>query len=196
MKKGKAPVQLVRPFLDIAKSRLIATLAAAKLPSADDPTNRDPRFTRARLRALLPRLAEEGLDAPRLVLLARRLARAEAALAETAARAFDAIAVKPAKSGQIAFDRAGFAALSPEIALRLLGRAIDEVGDEGPTELGKLETLLATLGTTGGARFRRSLAGALVSLTPSAVTVERAPARARRASSKRRSRPADGRKTR
>ena len=57
-------VRLIRPFLDIAKSRLIATLKAAKIPFADDPTNRDPRFTRARLRGLLPVLAGEGLDAP------------------------------------------------------------------------------------------------------------------------------------
>ncbi|HWF86648.1 MAG TPA: hypothetical protein VG222_17440, partial [Vicinamibacterales bacterium] len=57
------------------------------------------------------------------------------------------------------------------------------VGDEGPVELGKLEALCAVLATTAAdpkARFRRSLAGALVSLTPHAVTVERAPARRRR----------------
>ncbi len=138
-------LSLIRPFLDIPKARLIATLTAAKVPFADDPTNRDPRFTRARLRGLMPRLAEEGLDAPRLALLARRLGRAEAALAAQAGRAFAQLAVKPARTGEIVFDRAGFAALSPEIALRLLGRAIDAVGDEGPVELGKLEALNAAL---------------------------------------------------
>ena len=70
-------VRLIRPFLDIAKSRLIATLKAASIPFANDPTNRDPRFTRARLRGLMPVLAGEGLDVPRLATLARRLARAE-----------------------------------------------------------------------------------------------------------------------
>ena len=54
---------LVRPLLDIPKARLIATLRAAKIPFADDPSNRDPRFTRARLRGLMPALAHEGLDA-------------------------------------------------------------------------------------------------------------------------------------
>src|SRR5581483_8037314 len=87
MKKGSAPLLLVRPFLDIPKSRLIATLEAAEIPFADDPSNRDPRFTRARLRGLMPRLAAEGLDAARLALLARRLSRAEAALCAAAARA-------------------------------------------------------------------------------------------------------------
>ena len=47
---GGAPsLRLVRPLLGIPKARLIATLKAAKIPYADDPSNRDPRFTRARL---------------------------------------------------------------------------------------------------------------------------------------------------
>ena len=180
-------VRLIRPLLDIAKSRLIATLKAAKIPFADDPTNRDPRFTRARLRGLLPVLAGEGLDAPRLATLARRLARAEAALAQAAAEAFDRLAEE--KSGRIAFDRSGFAGLSPEIALRLLGRAIDALGDEGPVELGKLEGLSGALATAladGQGRFRRTLAGAVVTLTATAIMVERAPPRRSRALTKRR----------
>src|SRR5262249_50088507 len=71
---------LVRPLLHIPKSRLIATLEANGLPFADDPSNRDPRFLRARLRRLMPQLAEEGLDARRLVLFANRLRRAEATI--------------------------------------------------------------------------------------------------------------------
>src|SRR6478609_839087 len=75
-----ASVFLVRPFLEIPKSRLVATLRAAGIPCADDPSNRDPRFTRARLRGLMPALAREGLDAHRFALLAQRIRRAEAAL--------------------------------------------------------------------------------------------------------------------
>ena len=56
-------MRLARPLLDIPKSQLIATLSKAKIGFADDPTNRDPRFTRPRLRALMPALAEEGGDA-------------------------------------------------------------------------------------------------------------------------------------
>ncbi|HXD45851.1 MAG TPA: tRNA lysidine(34) synthetase TilS [Pseudolabrys sp.] len=187
-------VQLIRPLLGIPKARLVATLKAARVPFADDPTNRDPRFTRARLRGLMPRLEEEGLGAARLAILARRLARAEAALSQAAAAAFERLAA-PAENGAIAFGRAGFAGLSAEIALRLIGRAIDTAGDEGPAELGKLEALAAALsaalpGPKG--RFRRSLAGAVVSLTPAAVTVERAPPRRSRALTKRRAGPRKG----
>jgi len=189
------PLRLVRPFLDIPKARLIATLKAAKVPFAEDPTNRDPRFTRARLRGLMPILAAEGLDAARLALLARRLARAEAALAAAAAAALCQLAAKPGESGILAFDRTGFLALPGEIAQRVLGRAIDAAGDEGPVELGKLEVLCTALNAAAAdpkARFRRSLAGALVSLTPRTVTVERAPARRRRTLTTRRAAASGG----
>jgi tRNA(Ile)-lysidine synthase len=45
---------LIRPLLQVPKSRLIATLRAARLSYAEDPTNRDPRFARPRWRVLMP----------------------------------------------------------------------------------------------------------------------------------------------
>ena len=50
-----------------------------------------------------------------------------------------------------------FAALPEEIRLRLLLRAIDAFGHEGPAELGKVETLLAALdrAIAASARARR-----------------------------------------
>ena len=73
-------VVLARPFLNVPKSRLVATLDKAKIVFADDPTNHDTAFTRPRLRALLPLLAAEGGDARGLARLAARLARANAAV--------------------------------------------------------------------------------------------------------------------
>src|SRR5712675_1530801 len=71
---------LARPFLDISKSQLIATLRKAKVGFAQDPTNRDLNFTRPRIRTLMPVLAAEGGDTRNLVRLASRLARANAAV--------------------------------------------------------------------------------------------------------------------
>src|SRR5258708_1171913 len=71
---------LARPFLDISKSQLIATLKKAKVGFVEDPTNRDLNFTRPRIRAVMPVLAAEGGDTRNLVRLASRLARANAAL--------------------------------------------------------------------------------------------------------------------
>ena len=69
---------LVRPLLPISKARLLATLKAAGVAHSEDPSNLDPRFARPRLRALMPALASEGLDARCLARLALRMRRAEA----------------------------------------------------------------------------------------------------------------------
>jgi tRNA(Ile)-lysidine synthase len=175
-------LQLVRPLLDIAKTRLIATCKAAKIPYADDPSNRDPRFTRARLRGLMPALAREGLTAARLAQLARRLKRADRAIEASVDRAEADLASRSKET--ISFEAAGFSRLPAETALRLLGRAVAEAGDEGPVELSKLESLNAGLKSAQNAhpvRFRRTLAGALVTLDKSRIVVERAPARRGRA---------------
>lgn len=174
-------IALVRPLLLVPKTRLIATLKAAKVPYADDPTNRDPRFARPRLRTLLPVLAGEGLTMERLGRLARRAGRLEAAMERVVAAAASALApeVWP-RGGPVTFEARAFLDLPAEIALRLLGRAVDRAGDEGPVELGKLEALLDAfyLDSTSG-RFRRTLAGAIVTLKSGTLTVERAPARRR-----------------
>ncbi len=180
MTEKDRPLCLVRPLLDMPKTRLVATLKAAKIPYADDPSNRDPRFTRARLRGLMADLAAEGLSAARLALLARRLQRAERALVALSDRAAADLAVPTAVAGGLAYDAGGFARLPAEIALRLIGRALGEAGDEGPVELAKLESLKTALDkaqSAGQRRFRRSLAGALVTLTGGQILVTRAPPR-------------------
>jgi tRNA(Ile)-lysidine synthase len=181
-------LKLVRPLLDIPKARLIATLKSAKISFAEDPSNRDPRFTRARVRPLMHLLEDEGITAARLALLARRLKRADAALEAAVDRAFAEIAQASAPKGLV-FDAVLFAKLPAEVAIRLLGRAVRQIGDEGPVELAKLESLadvLAAAQKSGLRRLRRSLAGALVTLSKSLILVERAPPRRGRNLTKRR----------
>jgi tRNA(Ile)-lysidine synthase len=178
-----ASVFLVRPLLGIPKARLVATLQAAKIPCADDPSNHDPRFTRTRLRALMPALAGEGLDARRFSLLARRVRRADAAIELAVAAAAAALSDDAwSARGPIVVAADGFATLPAEVALRLLGQAIARVGDEGPVQLGKLESLADALAAAPvGVRFRRTLAGAVVTLDRARIAIERAPARRDRA---------------
>jgi tRNA(Ile)-lysidine synthase len=199
-------VRLARPFLDVSKSQLIATLNKAKLGFADDPTNRDVNFTRPRLRALMPALAAEGGDARNLARLAQRLARANAAvevLADGAERYLalrDRAASRAAPGFAMSFDATAFAAMPEEIRLRLLKRAIDRFGHEGPAELGKVEALLAAMDRAVAEKpesrrprpdrpgnrpmirpgLKQTLAGALVSLTGGRIRVEPAPPRRRR----------------
>jgi tRNA(Ile)-lysidine synthase len=133
---------------------------------------------------VMPALAREGLDARRLALLARRLRRAEAAIEMAVGVAAAALSEAPwSDRGQIAFDAEKFTNLPAEVALRLLGRAIAHAGDAGSVQLGKLETLHAALGDanasdrTKAVCLRRTLGGALVTLTETRLVIERAPAR-------------------
>jgi tRNA(Ile)-lysidine synthase len=168
---------LLRPLLHIPKVRLVATLRAAGIAYSEDPSNRDPRFTRTRLRALMPDLAREGLSAPGLSRFAARMRRADTTIEFAVAAARNALAPEPwSKSGPVRFDTARFANLPAEVALRLLGRAVGWTGREGPVELAKLETLYAEM-RQSATRLRRTLAGALITLDDDWIVVERAPAR-------------------
>jgi tRNA(Ile)-lysidine synthase len=185
MRGAKGSPALVRPLLDVAKARLIATLRAAGIAHVEDPSNDDPRFARVRWRKLAPALAAEGLTAERLVQLARRVRRNEAAIEAVVTAAFDRLGSRPAAT-TIEFDAKGLRAAPAEIVLRLIGRAAAEVGDEGPVELGKLESMCESLaGALAGppGRFRRTLAGAMVSLQSGRLIVQRAPPRRHRSQS-------------
>src|SRR5712671_1375241 len=192
---------LARPFLDISKSQLIATLRKAKVGFAEDPTNRDTSFTRPRLRTLMPVLAAEGGDTRNLVRLASRLARANAAvevLVDGAERylalrdrqalhsGFNAETFDAGRLDAKSFDAKAFAAMPDEIRLRLLQRVIDRIGHEGPAELGKVEALLSALDLAAAEnnaghrpRLKQTLAGALISLIDSRIRIEPAPPRRR-----------------
>ncbi|CCD99248.1 tRNA lysidine(34) synthetase TilS [Bradyrhizobium sp. STM 3809] len=189
---ARGELLLARPLLHVSKARLIATLRSAAIGFADDPTNRDPAYTRPRLRALMPALAAEGGDARTLATLASRLARANAALELMAdgAEQYLALCEGGGSAGAdqgLTFQARTFVALPAEIRLRLLIRAISRIGTEGPVELGKAEALLDRLdrtlagigdgGTSGSGRLKQTLAGALVSMSRGAIRITPAPPR-------------------
>jgi tRNA(Ile)-lysidine synthase len=168
---------VVRPLLSVPKARLLATLEAAGIAHSEDPSNEDPRFARPRLRALMPHLAREGLDAWGLARLAARMRRAEATVEFAVAAARAALAPGPWRESEpITLSSPQFRDLPAEVGLRLLGRAIAHSGNEGPVELGKLEALYQAV-RTSNAPLRRTLAGALVTLRGGRLVVERAPPR-------------------
>jgi tRNA(Ile)-lysidine synthase len=80
-----------------------------------------------------------------------------------------------------------FAALPEEVRLRILLRAINAFGHEGPAELGKVESLLAVLDqaiaasprapANGRPALKQTLAGALISLAGGRIHIAPAPAR-------------------
>ncbi|TNC08665.1 tRNA lysidine(34) synthetase TilS [Methylobacterium terricola] len=187
---GMAPARpldgltLARPFLSIAKARLVATCEARGWPYVRDPSNTDPRFGRARLRRLLPLLAEEGLTADRLERLAGRLRRDETALAAAAADALrDLRRVDPRGDGRLILEGADLAALPEAVALRAVGLAVAslrEVAAAPPVRLERLErALLDALlpALRAGTPCRRTLAGLLLTADGGRLTLAPAPPR-------------------
>jgi tRNA(Ile)-lysidine synthase len=154
-------IAVLRPLLEMPKARLAATLAAASLGWAEDPSNCDERFERARMRASHEALAKLGLTPEALARSARRLRRARAAL-DDAAREFLSTHGAMSEAGYCVIERTQLIAAPEEIALRVLARAVNAVsGREAPLQLAKLESLLEGLSensksahTLGGCRLQ------------------------------------------
>ena len=138
-------ITLFRPFLATPQVRLHEIVKASGLVPISDPSNADLDYERVRWRAEVPHLGALGLTAASLAKLARRVARAELALSEIAARRFTRQATF-GTLGEISFPHAVWSAEPEEIRLRLLGTAVEIAG--GGTysdDLARLEELSDSL---------------------------------------------------
>lgn len=171
---------LLRPLLDVPKSRLVATLRQAGINFVEDPSNKDPRYTRVRLRALTEMLRSEGIHSGRIARVSQRLSRADAALESAVDAAAENLLV-PVESG-VRIDSAALFRLPDEISLRLVGRVVASLGNEGPVELAKLESLHAALkdAQEQAQTLKRTLAGAALGLDRGHLVIGTAPPRSGR----------------
>lgn len=185
--KAMAPVSerdglaVLRPFLWLPRARLAAMAAAAGLAAVNDPSNADDRFTRVRLRALMPQLAAEGLTAERLAIFAGRMRMLDEALGDQAAQLAGASAKPAIGAGTEVFDGKTWPAQPFVAVMRLLGDAVAKAGD--PDQDARLEALEALTGEVlmalaGGTPHRETLRGASIQVTASGhVVVAAAPPR-------------------
>ncbi|MCR6632589.1 MAG: tRNA lysidine(34) synthetase TilS [Magnetospirillum sp.] len=158
----------LRPLLAVPRGRLAAALAARGQDWIEDPSNRNPTFSRVRMRGLMPALAGEGMSPSRLAATARRLGRARAALEGVVAQAA-ARWVEFHPAGFARVDPAVFRHNEPEIGLRLLSRLLHAIGGgTHPPSEDRVESLydrvrlgLARAVTLGGCRVA-PLGGALL----------------------------------
>lgn len=125
--RGMVPgtrLPLVRPLLGWRRSELADVVVAAGLIAADDPSNRDDRFDRARLRKAMA--GADWLDVPALAASASHLADADAALDWAAVREWQE-GVTRAPLGLVYRPQAPRA-----IALRVLARIVTELDGTVP----------------------------------------------------------------
>jgi tRNA(Ile)-lysidine synthase len=162
---GMAPVaerealRILRPLLPVPAARLRATLRAARQDWIDDPSNRNPAFTRVRVRAGLARGAAADID--QLAMTIQDLARARARAECDVARILGAsVAVYP--EGWARLDPASWRTAPRDLARRALARLVLAIGAANYAPRGErldrlLEAILAgTLAggrTLGGCRF-------------------------------------------
>ena len=154
---------IARPLMGLKKRDLIAFAKARAAPFIDDPSNADPRFARTRLRALLIRLGEEGLDADGLDRLARRARETEEALAHLTAE------VELRLGSEAAVDARALFAAPIAVGRRILARRIAEAGGRDASRIGleKIEALTEALRDALKERraYGANVGGALVRLT-------------------------------
>lgn len=154
---------IARPLIGLKKRELVAFAQARGAPFVNDPSNADPRFARTRLRALLTRLGEAGLDAEALDRLARRAGETEQALAHMT------VEVEARLGADETIDARALYAAPTAIVQRILALRIAAAGGRDPTRIGleKIEAL--AIGLRDALRERRAFAanvgGALVRLT-------------------------------
>ena len=158
-------VRLIRPLLGMEPARLKALLVQRGLPWLDDPSNRDPRFWRARHRAVPSAAPVRAL--PTAAALARRsLDRAVAALLARHAR--------PHPLGFVVIETEPLVTLDQSLLEALLARLVLATsGGVWPPGRAKLARLAAWL--LEGSGRRTALGGVLVERTGRALRFVREP---------------------
>lgn len=149
--------RVLRPVLTLSKLRLLETLKTRDVEWVEDPSNQNRKYTRSRVRRLLPSLSAEGLSASRVAETTQRLGQArsgtEAAVSFALARA---VSIHPAG---IAFLEAELLRRLPrDVALRCLAGMLTTISgsDYGP-RLERLENLYGKI--LSGLSARATLSG-------------------------------------
>ena len=155
---------LLRPLLGFRRTELAEVVAAAGLEPANDPSNEDDRFDRARLRKNLIGVA--GLEVPSLAASAAHLADADAALDWAAQREWSECVIR-APMGLTYRPEAPRA-----VALRVIGRIVRELDGEEPRG-----SAIARLFDSLLARETASIGALVARVTPDGWSFSKAPSR-------------------
>jgi tRNA(Ile)-lysidine synthase len=125
--------QIIRPLIETRRAALVATLEAAGLPWIEDPSNRDVKFLRNRIRhELLPLLsASYRVDVVETLDRLARLCRdTVGAIEGVALRELERQAVTTGEA--IVLPRAALADLPTQVAAEILRQAAGRLGSRAP----------------------------------------------------------------
>jgi tRNA(Ile)-lysidine synthase len=147
------PGPFVRPLLEIERDRLRAYLDRRGLDHREDPSNRDMRFDRNRVRRLVLPVLREALNpqaARHLVKAARRFREDASFLDELAEQSFER-ALRKSAEGRLELEAAALAEAPPPIANRVARRALLLAGaDARRLATRHIDGLIGLAGGPGG----------------------------------------------
>ena len=170
-------VDIVRPLLTVSRARLLATLAQHQIAFVDDPTNRDRRFERVRIREALAVLETLGVSREALARSAGRLQDAREAL-ERAADAFEARLVRTHLDLVHEIECKAFAETPVETAIRVLRRILARAGGAArPPELMAVEEAATRLRAGKPQVDSFTIGGCIVDCARENVRIYREPGR-------------------
>ena len=172
---SEAGMPLARPFLEVSRERLRATLRKAGHAWIEDPSNENARFERVKLRKMMPKLAELGLTSEALARSAQRLGRAAKPLLQASdALALRAIDLRP--EGYALIDLKEFEAVASEIRILALQGLLKILGGSNDlarlSEIERLEDWIMNEASPA-----RTLAGCRIARRSTALVVGREPGR-------------------
>lgn len=157
-------IRIYRPLLQHSHDDLIEYCLQNRIDWIEDPSNRDEKYARPRLRNAL---ADEGLNAKRFAKTCTRLARAQDALDWLVQQAINTVSLK--NNHEIDFGELKYFPL--DIQIRVLQKLIAGVGNVNhsyPPKLERVEEILATIKPSQSA----TLHGCVLSLSKDGNTLE------------------------
>ncbi len=146
-------IAILRPFLDMAKADIIATLQEKNQCWIEDEMNQNPQFERVKWRQFIPQLEKIGISPDSINTSINRLRRAQECI-DFYTHQFIKNEVHLDNLGYITLNAPAFYALPTEIKIKVMAYAIKTVGQQGGfISLQSLERLVdkmpksATLGS-------------------------------------------------
>lgn len=147
--------RILRPFLELPRVRVTATVRSRGQDWIEDPSNRDTRFARARMRMGRSTMPSNGLDEDREMARSRVVAERE-----TARIAAQAVAVHPA--GFATLNLALLDTADRETGIRLIANLVTCIGGRVYAPRGPRLTRLADRLMDGGLGGGATLGGCIV----------------------------------